>query len=95
MKGIFDFIINTVKALWTFFEKNGITIIAISTSFMCVVTIILDVIIFLKKLREDKNLSYAKLYEEIMHQVLNDENSNASNEKNEEHDDVADGEVPF
>lgn len=95
MKVIFEFILNILKGLWSFFEKNGITIIAISTSLMCIVTIILDVIIFMKKLKEDKNLSYAKLYEEILHQITNDENSNGSGEKNEEHDDVETNDVPF
>ncbi len=69
MKTIFTWIWNILKNIWMFFEKYGFTIFAICTFIMCIVTIILDVILFVRKLKEDKNLSYAKIKEEVMHDL--------------------------
>ncbi len=69
MKIIFTWLWNILKSIWMFFEKYGFTIFAICSFIMCIVTIILDLIIFVRKLKEDKNLSYAKIKEEVMHEL--------------------------
>lgn len=94
MKTIFTWIWNILKTIWIFFEKYGFTIFAICTFIMCIVTIILDVILFVRKLKEDKNLSYAKIKEEVMHELnlhaspLDDFDNNNESDLSSENDDL-------
>ncbi len=88
MKIIFSWIWNILKSIWLFFEKYGITIIAICSAIVCIVTIVLDVILFFRKLKEDKNLSYAKLLEEVYHDL-------ESLKTEEEKDSESSEDIPF
>lgn len=88
MKIIFSWIWNILKSIWLFFEKYGIIIIAICSAIVCIVTIVLDVILFFRKLKEDKNLSYAKLLEEVYHDL-------ESRKPEEEKDSESSEDIPF
>lgn len=79
-------IFNLLKQIWLFFERYGITILAICSALVCVVTLILDGILFFRKLKENKNLSYAKLKEEIMHEL---------SRKEEDTEDVENDDLPL
>lgn len=94
MKVIFEFILKLLKNIWLFFERYGITIIAIATAIICIFTIIFDLIIFFKKLHEDQNLSFARLKEEIMHELMiNDKFEGSSEDKIDENDDIEDDDL--
>lgn len=91
MKQVFNWIWDILKNIWLFFEKYGFTIFAICTLIMCIVTIVLDVILFVRKLKEDKNLSYAKIKEEVMHEL----GLHSSPKENTSIDENQDNDLPF
>lgn len=78
-----------LKSIWLFFEKYGITIIAVCTALMTISYIIISISFILKKRKENKNIPYAKILEEAFHEM------NKIEEQSDKDSSVSSNDVPF